>query len=875
MTNDSGIVVNSLPVIDRNSDYRAKVSRKRFLAFIMVGIMIVAAVSMIAPSMLGNNGQNDDDHQIAKISWNPAGKREAIYKIDHLFELYLKNGGGFLDSTGTTVSNGAGRGGLLNNSIAYHGGAGAANQNAHPAQERYLGHANQSLMGVNDWLNSTWGFDTSPRASTYSEYMLRNTYPYIGYWNPAPTGKLTPTLPPGLATWAPFRMTCTVKNDTAMKTGWSDLNDQSRNVPFLPYWNRSRGDTNNYRGGYVNLSSYGTYLTANDMDQLNAGTHFANWFYGMDPYAYSGSADDGYFYEWHGTVQLSYWALRTFLNWTPGVAEWQSSGTHGKAPRIVDSLDARTWFNDELANRGIEKNWLMWMAENYSQTPGKGPAGAGGGGAAYWNNLVNNGNIYTIYEYDMQAYIGYNAVGLKLDPGNGTTANSLTIRFYYCGNSGIDAALIRMMEAGNVTGSIGKVGTSAWSNRGPIINYHDELTFNATIRENMGNSSARFTSTYQMLGWEDEATDVWCSGYDIELGTHPDYIPNVIGSQDTYPSPFNKYQLPGTGTTINDIYTGDFTKSRDWNAPGSLLFNTNASVCLQTPVIRNLTKYEAIVVDLNVLTAQWLVDKGWTAKFGGGTMALYPFKSANAVASVAKGIEYNNSLYWGTVVLGKGCYPANMTAMYNAATKILNYSGGTTGIKLGTFFNTEYWGGHVGQTSRVYKRGMPFIQLDVSPVSSYKVTVQPGSPRQQNTNYWVLVTPLDCLGKTPRTGAGALMVNSSVTFSSNDGSATWPGNGTPTTKAFTTANASIWSTVRFATINDNTYVNVTDVMFAYSVGGSAVPSPSPPVMTQAMTGTSGPMNIIIIPEFATVLIPIVGVMAMFFIFRTRKRKREE
>jgi hypothetical protein len=883
MTNEKVVEASSLPTIDRGTDARTKMSRERFLAFIMAGIMIVSAVSMIAPSLLGNNSQNDD--QTAQVSWNPAGAREAIYKYDHLFEMYLKNGAcgvGYVD-------NGIGWGGMLNDTIDYHGGLGAANQNAHPAKEAFLGHMNQSKMGVNEWLNTSDGPGTSLRAIKYGENTIRNNYPYIFYWTPAPSGKLTPAIDSGLATWAPFRVTATVKNDTALKTGWSDT---SRKVPFLPCWNLSRGATNNFRGGYINISMYGSYVASNEMDDLSAGLHYGNWYYGMPNFAYDSSANDGYFYELHGTITLSYWALRTYLNWTPGVAELWSDGTHGKAPRIVDSTNARTWFQNELDSRGMMKNWKAWLVENYSQTPGKG--GAGGGGAPYWGNLVNNGNIYTNYEFDYATTTpGYTGVGLRADPSNSMVAyngsksvcnQGLSIRFYYIG-WGPDAAVIRMIEASNICGSFGTVGTSAWNKRAGMVNYNEELYLNTSIRENMGNSSARWVATYSMLGWEDPADDVWSGGYMIEVGSHTDYIPNIIGSQDTYPSPMNKYLLDGTGTTIPDAYVpqvpkADFTKTRDWRAPGAIVFNSNATVVLQAPAIRNLSAYEAIVFDLNLLTSPWLVAKGITAKFGGGTMALEPYQSTSSTAGAAKEREYRTRLYNGTLVLGHGCYPqTQVLAMYNANTKILNLSGGATGLTMGNVFNTDYWGGHVGQTSRVYLRGMPFIQLDVSPVSSYQVTVQSG-PYTIGVPYTVTVKPVDCLGKTPRNGTGALIFNGTVDFVSNmkiagvTGIATWPGG---TSKTFTTANATVSTTIQFQTYpdaNHNGYANVTDRAFNYSVGGSAVPSPSPPVSSQAMKGTSGPLTIII-PEFATVLIPIVGVMALFFIFRTRKRKREE
>jgi hypothetical protein len=336
----------------------------------MVGIMIVAAVSMVAPSMFGTNDQDNGDDQPVQISWNPAGAREAIYKVDHLFEMYKKNG-----------QVGVGWGNAGNNTIAFHGGAGAANQNlaGHGARIDYLGRTNQSIMGVNDWLNTSAG--NSYRSSGYSEMTLRNNYPYIFYWNPAPTGKLVPTLPVGLATWAPFRLSAVVKNDTVLRTGYQD---SQRNVPFVPYWNHTAQA--NAKGGYINVSLYGSYMTTNDVTQLRAGSHFGNWFYGMPATTTpAGTTNDGYYFELHGRIDFSREALITFLNWS-GVG------------------DARAWFNSTKGvaqTSGLQKWWRAWLWENYSQTPGKG--GAGGGGAPYWNNLVNNGNIYTAYEFDMSA----------------------------------------------------------------------------------------------------------------------------------------------------------------------------------------------------------------------------------------------------------------------------------------------------------------------------------------------------------------------------------------------------------------------------------------------------------------------------------------
>jgi hypothetical protein len=154
-----------------------------------------------------------------------------------------------------------------------------------------------------------------------------------------------------------------------------------------------------------------------------------------------------------------------------------------------------------------------------------------------------------------------------------------------------------------------------------------------------------------------------------------------------------------------------------------------------------------------------------------------------------------------------------------------------------------------------------------------------------NTNLVVKATPhnasttLYAGGAIPRNLNGNLIVNDTITFSSNNPGVTWPtgqpapatGNGTSVTfNNATNPGGRAFTLVRFGGADDNTYVNVTNVQFGFSVGGLN----GAPVMTQAQTGVNGGF-IVLIPEFATVLIPIIGVMAMFFIFRTRKKKREE
>jgi hypothetical protein len=844
------VIGDGLPTIDRGTSARTRMSRKRFLAFTMVGIMIVAAVTMVGPAILQNTDQ-DNDNDGAGISWNPAGAREAIYKIDHLFEMYFKNGRPAVTTGGVTTP-AIGWGGAGNNTKAFHGGATAAQQNqpGRGAKIEFLGRTNQSQMGVNDWLNTSAG--NSFRAATYAEMTVRNNYPYIFY---NAEGSAFDVLTTGLGTWAPYRVTAVVKNDTAMRTGYQD---SQRNVPFIPYWGHGAAG----RGGQINISLYGNYMQTNDLTQLRAGTHFGNWFYAMPtgttPMA---NTNDGYYFELHGRIDFSRQALMTFLNWS-GVG------------------DARAWFNATRTSpggyppaSGLAKWWWDCYNENFSQDGNwinkKDNSG-------YWNCHINNGNFYTAYEFDMVGSGGL-WFSMKYDPWNGTDViggtsdtqcDALGIRIYVMG-WGPDAMLVRELERAGVCGNSGTVpgAVGYWTDRVGLVNYPEDFWFNASIRESMSNTTWRQVLTYCMTGWEDDANDVWSGGYMIDLAGHADYWPNDFGAQDSYPSPMNKYQTGGA----NDVYTGTQQKSYNWNGPGALRFNTNASVCLFAPMLRNISAYEAYVIDLNLLSSPWLVAKGWTAKYGAQTMALQPYRGLTDTPGVAKFNELNRWLYWGTTKIGKGSLPqAQVLAGYNAATKLLNLSGGSTGLAMPLVFNQDYWGGRPGQTSRIYTHSQPFIQIDVAAVHHYLVEVGP-TPLFWNTNYWVKVTPLNATNQIPKTNGSTsnpshVFLNHTVVVTCpNDPAATWPGNGSShLALAFnnvTWPSGVAFTTIRFGTGNDNTYVNVTDGMFTFVAGDT-------------QTGTSGPL-FVDIPEFATVLIPVIGMMAMFLIFRSRKKRRGE
>ena len=313
----------------------------------------------------------------------------------------------------------------------------------------------------------------------------------------------------------------------------------------------------------------------------------------------------------------------------------------------------------------------------------------------------------------------------------------------------------------------------------------------------------------------------------------------------------------------------------------------NATVCLVTPQIRNLSAYEAIILDLNVLDGanhSWLV--GRETRFGGMTLGMVPHVGTSMQTTAGKITELNGLTYWGIAKLGKGTYPTTASlAGYNPVTKILNLSGGTTGMVMPLVYNTDYWGGDAGQ-QRVYTKSVPSFQVDIDPVDHWDVQIGPGAPpRLTATNYWVKVTahnastpaypggtiPMVLGGQAALTAVGvANLVNETVRISTaNNAGTTYPtGQAPPATGNGSSimVTSTSWTLVRFGSVSTTTYLNATGQWFNWTVGGGS--------LTQASKGSVGPFTVNIVPEFATILIPIVGIMAMFFVFRGRKKKRE-
>ena len=339
----------------------------------------------------------------------------------------------------------------------------------------------------------------------------------------------------------------------------------------------------------------------------------------------------------------------------------------------------------------------------------------------------------------------------------------------------------------------------------------EDMSLKINISPNMMNLSLEANIMYQLQAWEDDSDSVWSGGWKLE-NVHMDWCGNT-GTHNSYPSPYNLYDPDQTNW---------LTESR---APWTTHFDQNVSYWV-APLERDLysdntyTYNEYINIQLNT-------DDVIGFRPGQGTSDSDP--------------TYYNTLhanqYWGRMVLGKGSWPYDdIAAAYDPVTKTIHLEGPLD-------FPIETQPG----TSDVLLHGVPAFMFDVSPVSYY--TVEVTGPHT--------TTLADTITITGYNGTGAIMptwYDGTVVLSDTD-----PG-ADPASVSHTWApgDNGVWSTTITWQTAGVQYVNATDEWFDLDVSGS-----------------SGPISVSLIPEFSTLLIPTIGAIAIFLVFRTKRRRKIE
>jgi hypothetical protein len=244
-----------------------------------------------------------------------------------------------------------------------------------------------------------------------------------------------------------------------------------------------------------------------------------------------------------------------------------------------------------------------------------------------------------------------------------------------------------------------------------------------------------------------------------------------------------------------------------------------------TPALWNLATNERLVVELP----------------SGGYMGYVPYKGTvsdvfpkNGGGNDLKVAELNTHQMWGELVLGPGTFPADIydATYYDAATKTLTFEGPTS------------WGGNMNPEPAynfLYETGSPMFMLDVAKVSAYELSILGGPPTAPGT-YTLVVTAKNVTGQTVTNWNGT--VNLAVTGPATLG---------PSTHTFVVGDNGVWTTSLTITGPGPIEVSSVDSIFTLDV-------------TFVL-----PLNII--PEFPSLLVPVMAAASMIVVLIRRRDKK--
>jgi hypothetical protein len=414
MNMQNGIIkgASSVPAIDRTPISRPREFKIKFLALFLTCVMVVSALAIVLPEIVST-----PYHQVPAGTTANNGQPEIHYNYSDFFHMTFQDWN-WNRSGGTTFET-------------------AGHHESDPS-----GNVFHDRM-------PTWYLLREPN---YGEYIYRQTYPHIWYYNPYST-QTTPDVSVGWVAYAPVKFQVWARNITTCKT--------TTDAIFVPDLDGNPARPN---GGWINISYYMTYIGYNEFSTLrgSAGgfaSHWVSWLYGVELRTQfpAATSDDGYWCHFMGQIQYSRQAAMSYLGW---------DGTG----------DVRTWFqaNEETIEQGA---WFDdWMAE-------------GSGGGAY--------DIYTAYDYPIDIRV----ISLQYDALN-STENTISFRVYTF-SWGMDALIVRYLEASGVL----KNAFQGWM---------EDMDLKIQIGPNMMNLSLSANVNYQLQYWEDDSSSVWSGGWKLE-----------------------------------------------------------------------------------------------------------------------------------------------------------------------------------------------------------------------------------------------------------------------------------------------------------------------------------------------------------------------
>jgi len=344
--------------------------------------------------------------------------------------------------------------------------------------------------------------------------------------------------------------------------------------------------------------------------------------------------------------------------------------------------------------------------------------------------------------------------------------------------------------------------------------YADDWYLNISMDTNMGNITSRGVNGYHLTAWEDPSADVWSASWMME-SQHIDWCGNTAGHED-YPSPYTPYDP--TGRFVDGV-------TRMSRAPGTVNYGVESNFWI-APVEADLGVRENLTINLPDRMTPAL---GYT-----------PYQSVDDDIGPDKVLEWNTNSYWGELVLGTGCWPSTgesaVRNFYDQEAKTIHMSG-----------PVDFPVSVHPDDPLLMNHGTPLFIFNVQTAHEYDVTIDEGEPYLPGESYTLRVTVINGTEEVPTiynstvllscTDPGAILGEASHTFVPSD-LGTW-------TTTVTFGSAGSWQ-VDAADIN-NTYIEE-DIV--------------------------GSMGVTAIPEFGTLLIPVIGVASMLFVFRAVRRRRK-
>jgi len=363
----------------------------------------------------------------------------------------------------------------------------------------------------------------------------------------------------------------------------------------------------------------------------------------------------------------------------------------------------------------------------------------------------------------------------------------------------------------------------SWGNEALMIRYleaanvlrywqgwNDDWYLNISIGPDQGSVQSRSVVGYHMAATKDSTNTL--NGWALEA-VHMDWCGNA-GPNQGYPSPYNDYDPDQTN--VDHV---------SW-APLTTRYGLPASY-IMAPLHWNLTSGEQIVVKLPSASQSLL---GYD-----------PERSLSDTLGAAKLAEMAANSNWGEVVMGNGypnSGPSNLKNFYNPSTKTVTLTGP---LNFDKNWNPSFPG--------LLDTGSPMFVLNVAKVSKYTLSIVGDTPPYDDllagTPYTLRVTA------TNGTGSTITSYNGTCTLTSTDATATF---GEVTHHWVVADNGDYETTVQFNALG-TFYVNVTDANF--TMDGKA----------------SITVNVIAwIPEFPTVLVPVMGAALILFVLRAKRRR---